>query len=306
MSQAADETSAGHHQTRAGTSDASVSNVTMASQKTPGRNLPAAIISGLVLLAWVVGSLLWWQPGFVIFWALALGIGSFEVARALKQLGWRAQWRTISIGLPLIAALSCALGVQFSSAEAMRTMIAGLVVLVVICLTVRLWFGLADFLTDVSASFFVLAYLGLLGLPLLLVLLNPNGGLRVLLLFVCVPAADTGAYAVGSWFGRHKMAPQISPGKTWEGLAGGLTLAAVAGAIYVHFVLDQHWWAGAVIGVLLGFAGVLGDLVESIIKRTTGIKDMGKIIPGHGGAMDRLDSLLMAAPVLWVSQLLLL
>jgi len=275
-------------------------------KKSAGRNLPAAIISGVVLLVWVVGSLLWWQPGFVIFWALALGIGAFEVSRALKELGWRAQWRTLSVGLPVIVSVSYLLGNLLSTRSAELTIIAGLVVLVCICLTVRLWFGLSDFLTDVSASFFVLAYLGLLGLPLILVLLAPDGGLRVLLLFVCVPASDTGAYAFGSWFGRNKLAPQISPGKTWEGFAGGLTLAGIAGAVYVHFVLGQQWWAGLVIGVLLALAGVLGDLVESIIKRTTGIKDMGNFIPGHGGAMDRLDSLLMAAPALWVAQLLLL
>lgn len=303
MSQPADETSADFSRpTPRPTEDPN----SKAGKRASGRNLPAAIISAVVLFVWIIASLLWWEPGFAIFWGSALGVGAFEVARALKKLGWRAQWRTISIGLPAIVAVSYTLGVLREPRAATLTIIAGLVVLVVSCLTIRLWFGMADYLTDVAASFLILCYLGLLGLPLLLVLLAADGGLRVLLLFVCVPAADTGAYAFGSWFGRNKMAPQISPGKTWEGLAGGLVLAAIAGAGYVQLVLHHDWWAGAIIGVLLGFAGVLGDLVESIIKRTTGIKDMGKIIPGHGGAMDRLDSLLMAAPVLWVSQLLLL
>ena len=113
------------------------------------------------------------------------------------------------------------------------------------------------------------------------------------------------AWILGSLFGKHKMAPHISPGKTWEGLAGAVALTCIVGAVLGPVMIGASWWAGAIIGVVLPLAATVGDLIESMIKRDTGIKDMGRIIPGHGGAMDRLDSLLVAAPLAWLTMLVL-
>ncbi|CAM5701155.1 Phosphatidate cytidylyltransferase OS=Streptomyces glaucescens OX=1907 GN=SGLAU_24265 PE=3 SV=1 [Streptomyces glaucescens] len=113
--------------------------------------------------------------------------------------------------------------------------------------------------------------------------------------------SDTGAYAVGWRFGKHKLAPRISPGKTREGLVGAVAFAMAAGALCMEFLVDGGaWWHGLLLGLAVAASATLGDLGESMIKRDLGIKDMGTLLPGHGGIMDRLDSLLPTAPVVWL------
>ncbi|NLA28745.1 MAG: phosphatidate cytidylyltransferase, partial [Propionibacterium sp.] len=152
---------------------------------------------------------------------------------------------------------------------------------------------------------FTIGYIPLLLSTVVLLLAQPDGNLRVIYYFLLVPCSDTGAYAVGSLIGKHKMAPHISPGKTWEGLAGGVGLTLIVGALLGPVMIGASWWAGAIIGVCLSLAATIGDLIESMIKRDAGLKDMSHLIPGHGGAMDRLDSLLVAAPVAWLTMLVL-
>ena len=116
--------------------------------------------------------------------------------------------------------------------------------------------------------------------------------------------SDIGGYFAGitltPFTGGHKMAPVISPKKTWEGLAGSVLLAVVAGAILLPALLHGHWWQGVVTGIAAVAAAVFGDLAESMIKRDLAIKDMGTLLPGHGGILDRIDSLLACAPVVWL------
>jgi phosphatidate cytidylyltransferase len=112
--------------------------------------------------------------------------------------------------------------------------------------------------------------------------------------------SDIGGYVAGVLFGRHPMAPTISPKKSWEGFAGSALFTAVGGALLVTLLVDGLWWEGVVIGLAAMVAATLGDLCESMIKRDLGIKDMGSLLPGHGGMMDRLDSLLLAAPVTYL------
>jgi len=111
---------------------------------------------------------------------------------------------------------------------------------------------------------------------------------------------DVGGYAAGVLFGKHPMAPKISPKKSWEGAAGSLILGTAAGVCMAIFVLGVPFWVGIILGISLVVVGTCGDLIESIIKRDIGIKDMSSFVPGHGGVMDRLDSLLVAAPVAWL------
>ena len=129
----------------------------------------------------------------------------------------------------------------------------------------------------------------------------PDGLGRVLTFLICVVASDVGGYTAGVLVGRHPMAPTISPKKSWEGLAGSLTAGMVAGALSVALLLHRPWWAGVLTGALLVASATLGDLVESLVKRDLGIKDMGTLLPGHGGVLDRLDSLLPTALVAWAA-----
>ncbi|MDR1237402.1 MAG: phosphatidate cytidylyltransferase, partial [Propionibacteriaceae bacterium] len=118
--------------------------------------------------------------------------------------------------------------------------------------------------------------------------------------FLCVCGSDTGGYALGATLGKHQLAPKISPKKTWEGLIGSVLLASLVGALMAHFVLGAAWWIGVVLALVITFFSTVGDLIESLIKRDIGIKDMSSFLPGHGGVMDRLDSILIGIPAGWL------
>jgi phosphatidate cytidylyltransferase len=168
-----------------------------------------------------------------------------------------------------------------------------------------------NYTTDLAQAVLILVYVALAGSSIALMLLGTHPMARVMMTLLCVVASDTGAFLVGVSAGKrpggnHKMAPRISPAKSWEGFAGGVVLAAVVGALVAVLAFKQPWWEGTLIGVALALSAVLGDLVESMIKRSYGVKDMGHLIPEHGGAMDRLDSVLFAAPVGWALMYVLL
>ena len=128
----------------------------------------------------------------------------------------------------------------------------------------------------------------------------PDGAARVLVFMICVVASDVGGYTAGVLAGKHPMAPTISPKKSWEGFAGSLLFGIAAGIATITYALDGDWWVGIILGVAGVVFATLGDLSESLIKRDLGIKDMGDLLPGHGGLMDRLDSLIAVAPVAWL------
>jgi phosphatidate cytidylyltransferase len=127
------------------------------------------------------------------------------------------------------------------------------------------------------------------------------GVVQVIIMLLLVVANDTFGYLVGASFGKHPMAPKISPKKSWEGFAGSQVTGMVAGALCVVLLLNGPWWAGVLTGALLVVSATVGDLIESLIKRDIGIKDMGTLLPGHGGLLDRLDSLLPTALVAWAA-----
>ena len=128
---------------------------------------------------------------------------------------------------------------------------------------------------------------------------EPAGRTRIAVFILVTVFSDIGGYAAGVRFGRHPMAPSLSPKKSWEGFAGSVLACGVVGALAVWLLLDGAWWGGAVLGVLVAGCATVGDLIESSIKRDVGIKDMSSLLPGHGGLMDRLDSLVVCAPVAW-------
>ncbi|MBE6478525.1 MAG: phosphatidate cytidylyltransferase [Propionibacteriaceae bacterium] len=270
-----------------------------------GRNLPVAITTGVVLGAIVIVTLAWWHWGFALFIAVALTAGCWEVCNALERTGAHpARW-PILIGTPILVLASYALFAAGERERAMGVIIGMLALMVIAALLVRVPRGTDGFVKDAAASVFTIGYLPLLGSTCTLMLADDHGAGRVLCFLIAVIACDTGAFAFGVMFGRHRMAPKVSPAKSWEGLTGGLLAALVAGALSVRLVLHAPVWVGALMGVVVGAVGALGDLVESAIKRDAGIKDMSHVLPGHGGAMDRLDSLILAAPAAWFVMYLL-
>ncbi|ROR55711.1 phosphatidate cytidylyltransferase [Luteococcus japonicus] len=265
-----------------------------------GRNLPAAIAVGVGLFGAVVATLAWWNWGFILLVALALGLGAVELHHAFARVGARTEIVPIVLGTATTVLGSYYAGQHPAHDMPSNTLIIGLLALTTLaCLVMRLPRGAEGFVRDASASLFTLAYIPLLGSTVALMLADDDGRQRIITFLVCVIASDTGGYIAGVLFGKHPMAPRVSPKKTWEGFVGSLTAGMALGAVCTVWLLHAPWFVGSLLGLLLVAFGTAGDLVESMIKRDVGIKDMSSFLPGHGGVMDRLDSLLVAAPVAW-------
>lgn len=160
-------------------------------------------------------------------------------------------------------------------------------------------------LRDATAGIFAAAYIPFLAGFLVLMLTGDGGPWMVLTFIVLVVSNDVGGYIAGVLFGKHPMAPTVSPKKSWEGFAGSILLTVAVGVAMTVLALDGQWWAGAVLGVLTVIAATIGDLSESLLKRDLGVKDMGTLLPGHGGVLDRIDSMLIAAPVIYIAHIVL-
>jgi phosphatidate cytidylyltransferase len=266
-----------------------------------GRNLPAAISIGVGLGAYVVVSLLYLKPAFVVLVAVALVLASVELHEALKKQGMTSAIVPIAVGSVAISFGSYFAGRQepviFSTTS---VLLASLALTVLASLIWQMSKGITGFVHDAAASLLIIAYVPLLGSFAALMLAEVQGGARIVTFLLIVVMSDTGGYIAGVLFGKHPMAPKISPKKSWEGAAGSLILGTAAGVCMAIFALGVPFWVGIILGVSLVAVGTCGDLIESMIKRDLGIKDMSSFLPGHGGVMDRLDSLLVAAPVAWL------
>ncbi len=257
-----------------------------------GRNLPAAVASAVVLLALIAGSLAFWKPAFVGLVAAAILLGVWEFKQALATRG-------IAMPLPplVVGALVMLVGGYLGGAPALA---AALAVTALGTMLWRLRAGVDGFVRDATAGVFVAVYVPFLAGFVTLLLKPDDGPLRVLTFILVTIASDIGGYAVGVLAGRHPMAPVISPKKSWEGFAGSAVFCVAAGWASVVYLLDGDWWVGVLLGLVAVVMATLGDLSESVIKRDLGIKDMSAIIPGHGGLMDRLDSLLATVAPTWL------
>jgi phosphatidate cytidylyltransferase len=200
--------------------------------------------------------------------------------------------------VPVVVGSLSILGAAYAGGS--EPMLVAVTLTVIAVLLWRLPENPDGFVRDVTAGVFVTMYLPLLAGYAALLLRADDGADRVVVFIAVTVLSDIGGYVAGVLFGRHPMAPTISPKKSWEGFAGSALFTAVGGALLVTLLLDGQWWEGVVIGLAAMVAGTLGDLGESMIKRDLGIKDMGSLLPGHGGIMDRLDSLLLAAPVTYL------
>jgi phosphatidate cytidylyltransferase len=266
-----------------------------------GRDLPAAIGVGVGFGSYVVLCLLFFKPGFVLFVVAASWVAARELHQALRKQGIEATLVPILAGCVVIAAGPYAIATWLPDTLPMTAaMLVCLSLTVIAALIWRMPRGFAGYVRDATASVLIIVYVPLLASFSLLMLVGAHGSARIVAYVLVVTMSDTGGLVVGRMFGRHPMSPKISPKKSWEGLAGSLVFGIAAGIGTAVFGLKVPFWVGIVLGVALVAVGTCGDLVESMIKRDIGIKDMSSFLPGHGGVMDRLDSLLFAAPVAWL------
>ena len=257
-----------------------------------GRNLPLAAAVAVVLGGLALITLFTLKATFLAYVGLVVTMALWELRHALLERGISLPLIPIGAGGAAMFTLAYWYGAQAA--------LAALAITVVVLMAWRLPGGSAGYLRDLTASVFTLGYLPLMAVFVALMLSTPDGSRRTLVFILLTACSDIGAYFAGILVGRHLMAPAISPKKTWEGLAGSVVACVAAGAIALPTLLHAHVWQGLILGAAAVAAATLGDLVESMIKRDLEIKDMGSVFPGHGGAMDRIDSLLVMAPVAWL------
>jgi phosphatidate cytidylyltransferase len=257
-----------------------------------GRNLWAAIAVGLLLSSGVLVALFTVRHVFIGIVAAAVAISSWELAGAMRRGG-------IAVSLPPVVLGGQAM-VWLAWPFGRDGILLAFVITVLVCLVWRFPSGAAGYLRDVSASVFSAAYVAGFAAFATLLVIPADGAARVLCLMLAAVGSDVGGYATGVLGGRHLMAPLISPKKSWEGFIGSLLVGTAAGALSVTLLLDGQPWRGVLFGAAIVLTATGGDLIESLIKRDLGVKDMGTMLPGHGGLMDRLDSLLPSAVVAWL------
>ncbi|MGX5183155.1 phosphatidate cytidylyltransferase [Streptomyces avermitilis] len=263
-------------------------------KKSAGRDLGAAIGVGVGLGVVIVASLFVVKAVFVGVIAVAVVVGLWELTSRLEERkGIKAPLVPLAVGGAAMVVAGYVRGAEGAWVAMALTALAVLVW--------RMTEPPEGYLRDVTAGVFAAFYVPFLATFVAMMLTADDGPRRVLTFLLLTVVSDTGAYAIGWRFGKHRLAPRISPGKTREGLVGAVSFAMVAGALCMEFLIDGgSWWQGLVLGFAVAASATLGDLGESMIKRDLGIKDMGTLLPGHGGIMDRLDSLLPTAPVVWL------
>jgi phosphatidate cytidylyltransferase len=267
-----------------------------------GRDLRAAVASAVVLLAAIALSLLFWKTAFLLIVAAAVVVAIWELGKGFSAKGIDLPEQPLMVGGVVMVVVA-----YFWGAPALVTATA------VAALVTMLWLlqrGVEGYVQDATASVFSLVYVPFLGSFVALLLaeggatdaggLDDEGVQGIIAFIVVTIASDIGGYVAGVLFGRHPMAPVISPKKSWEGFAGSTVFCLLAGWLLVDYLLDGDWWVGLLLGLIAVVMATLGDLCESVIKRDLGIKDMSQVIPGHGGLMDRLDSLLATVAPVWL------
>ncbi len=266
-----------------------------------GRDLKAAVGSAVVLLCAIAASLFFWKPAFMVIVAVAVVVAIWELRKGLMAKDIDLPEQPLMLGGVVMVVVAYLWG-----APALVTATA------VSALVTMLWLlrrGIEGYVTTATASVFTLIYVPFLGSFVALLLAEggrdggglDNDGVAGIITFIGVTiASDIGGYVAGVLFGKHPMAPVISPKKSWEGFAGSMLFTVAAGWALVVYLLDGDWWVGVLLGLIAVVMATLGDLCESVMKRDLGIKDMSQVIPGHGGLMDRLDSLLATIAPIWL------
>jgi len=262
-----------------------------------GRDLPAAIAVG-VLLGGIAIAVLFFAPiGWLPVLAVAMPIATHEVVRRLREAGYALPTIPLLVGGQAMIWLTWPFG-----PAGLLGAYGGTIVVCMVWRLVRQGLGEqpVNYLRDISATVLLATWVPLFASFSALLIFQDHGGFRTFTVIVTVVFADIGGYVAGVLFGKHLMAPAISPKKSWEGLGGSMLFGITAAVLSVTFLLDKPAWVGVPLGLMLVVTGVLGDLVESQVKRDLGIKDMGTLLPGHGGLMDRIDAMLPSAVAGWI------
>lgn len=266
-----------------------------------GRNVPVSIASAVVLIALILATLLFWKTLFMVVVAAAVLVAIWELHRGFAARDIDLPEQPLMAGGVIMVVVA-----YFWGSPALVTATA------VSALVTMLWLlrrGVPGYVQNATASVFTLVYVPFLGSFVALMLREGgatdfhryDAGVKGILTFIAVTAAsDIGGFVAGVLFGRHPMAPVVSPKKSWEGFAGSVVSCVAVGVAMLVWVLDADWWIGVCLGLIAVVMATLGDLCESVIKRDLGIKDMSRVIPGHGGLMDRLDSLLATIAPIWL------
>jgi phosphatidate cytidylyltransferase len=258
-----------------------------------GRKLGPSILVSLSLVAIVWASLAFEPIFFAALVTLAVCLGIREISRAFAQVETKISINaliTVAIGLSIATWVDGVEGLAVATAVALPLLLINL-----------LRGGPEGFVRSATATTLALIYLPFLAGFLILLGHDEKGLERVMTFVILVGCNDTFGYFVGVLIGKHPMAPKISPKKSWEGLIGSIVFTTLGGSLMFHYVLDIHWHIGAIVGLLIVFTATSGDLIESAMKRDLHLKDMGSLLPGHGGILDRLDSVLLSAPALWLT-----
>ncbi len=262
-------------------------------QSRAGRNLPAAILVGVGLLG-VVGASLYWRPEpFVLFVVLLLWAGLWELRQAFARRALRLPMVPLFVGTAGMVVSAYRGGAEALFVAFILTVAAAVV-----------WRALdgsgLSAVRDSAAAVFAAAYVPFLAGFVVLMLAQPDGEIRVVLFVLLAVANDTGGYIAGVMLGRHPLAPTVSPKKSWEGLAGSIVLATAVGVLGAVYGLGESPLLGIALGVMTAITATVGDLAESLLKRDLELKDMGSLLPGHGGVLDRLDSMIITAPFVYL------
>ena len=262
-----------------------------------GRDLPAAIAVGVLLGGMAIGVLLFAPIGWLPVLSIFIPIATHEVVRRLREAGYALPVIPLLVGSLAMIWLTWPFGPAGLLGAYGGT--------IVVCMVWRLvGQGLREqpvnYLRDISATVLLATWVPFFASFSALLIFQDRGGFRTFTVIATVVFADIGGYVAGVLFGKHLMAPAISPKKSWEGLGGSLVFGITAAVLSVAFLMDKPAWVGVPLGLMLVITGVLGDLVESQVKRDLGIKDMGTLLPGHGGIMDRIDAMLPSAVAGWI------
>jgi phosphatidate cytidylyltransferase len=289
---AAADASTKHNNTRSNKAGKTGRPAKTRGKRGPGRNLPIAIGVGLALGGVVLLAVYLVKWVFVGVIALFLGIAIRELSVALAGRGIKVPF------VPVTAGGLAMMIVSYTSGP--RGLLAAFSLTVLFVLVWRMPAGASHYVQDAMAGVLAAVYVPFLGAFAVLLLASGDGADRVITFIAITVSSDIGGFFVGAFLGRHQLAPSISPKKTWEGLAGSALTCMAIGALLLPLLLDGHLWQGVVLGAAVVCSATLGDLIESMIKRDLGIKDMGRLLPEHGGVLDRIDSLLITAPVVWL------
>lgn len=270
-----------------------IHSINEAINKRAGRKLFPSIAVSLFLVSLIWFALAYRREIFAVVVAVAVLLGIREIVRAFSAFGIYIS----SAGL-IIAALALSYATWNGGVAGLAVATAIAIPVLLIQLLTR---GPEGFVASATATTFSLLYLPFLGGFLILLGRTSTGLERVMTFVVLVGCNDTFGYIVGVLIGKHPLVPKISPKKSWEGLIGSLVFTTAGGILSFIYILEMQWWIGAVVGLMIVFTATCGDLIESAMKRDLALKDMGSLLPGHGGMLDRLDSVLISAPALWLA-----